>query len=607
MPIGKAKKGDNLKGGQVFIVPSTRDKITDLSRGIIPDELQIFNDQYMVPWLKKLPNGLQKLNGWIYDPPNGEKIKFKKTEIIRIFQPNPYQILGGMAQQIAAMVAIDQDAMADVFNSSVFENDGRITGLLTSDKDGFTLADAKQWYKMWATAHSGPANKGKTAVLGDGLKYQQYGQSLADMQYTDQKRLNKEQIISVFGLNRIAIGDYEDINFATIKEGRRLLWEDTYMPLDALIWDAINNQFISYIDGGTLEGYSDTSELEVLQQDKSKKVESLAKLTSQAGYPPELAAKTVGIYISEDDLKRWPTLSEPLPKGAQMPPADEGSKQVKAIKKDVNDTDRPLGEDIRLSVYIKQVLDPAEKSFKKIMDRYFVSQRNRTQDLVDNWLDGVKSVKQITKAVPINIEIFMLDAEVETKKLIELYTPEARKQMELEQKQLEKELGKLIEWNVTDQNVERFVKQRAKQLRSLNTLTFKMQRKEVLAVIGKSIEENWTPQQTAREIKTAIGDVYKARRSNVNTIARTEMGTIASLSRDEAFRAEGIEKWQWLTAADDLVRTGEHSHKSLNLQVQNVGEAFERFGNKTKLQYPRDPDADAGDVINCRCVVVAVE
>jgi hypothetical protein len=421
------------------------------------------------------------------------------------------------------------------------------------------------------------------------------------MQWIEQRAFTKDQILGVYGLNKIAIGDYEDINFATIQEGRRMLWEDTYLPLDKMIWDALNNQWIRYLDNGQLRGRSDYRDIDALQKNNKSKVDQIVALIN-AGYAPELAARTVGIPISDADLERWPYLSEMPPKYSAPAPASGGisvetssgkSSSIVVVKNLSSEHKQTM-----LAEYIERVLDKGEQGFHKTLQRFFYRQRNLSQDKVDAWLQTQKTVK----AMNVSIEMFDLDKNEEDSILIrDIFTPAARIQMELEREQLKKELGTVIAWNVTDPGLQKMVNARRAVLSGINSLTFEKQRAQVSDVISQSLSENWTPQQTAKKIKETLSELYKTRTDNSKTIARTEMGSVASMARFDAFRREGIDASEWLTSNDSKVRDDDpYNHVDLNEEHRKLGEIFAR-----NLRYPRDPHGDAGDVINCRCVAVA--
>ena len=91
--------------------------------------------------------------------------------------------------------------------------------------------------------------------------------------------------------------------------------------------------------------------------------------------------------------------------------------------------------------------------------------------------------------------------------------------------------------------------------------------------------------------------------SQMETIARTEMLGIHSQVqiaqlRDMALTSPGLKK-QWITVRDGRQRP---DHDGAHLQSVAVDEPF-RVG-RDLLQFPRDPGAPAGQVINCRCTMV---
>lgn len=90
------------------------------------------------------------------------------------------------------------------------------------------------------------------------------------------------------------------------------------------------------------------------------------------------------------------------------------------------------------------------------------------------------------------------------------------------------------------------------------------------------------------------------------TIARTEALRNVHQGVNEAFdqaielgqiNPDDIEQ-KWISARDGRVRD---SHQSLNGETRKIGETWQ--GKYGDLRYPGDPQAPAGDVINCRCIV----
>jgi phage portal protein BeeE len=115
-------------------------------------------------------------------------------------------------------------------------------------------------------------------------------------------------------------------------------------------------------------------------------------------------------------------------------------------------------------------------------------------------------------------------------------------------------------------------------------------------VITESFEQGNTIQDTAARIDEKFAEIETGR---AMTIARTETLSAVSLGR-EAKREEFKEQFpesklmkMWVSAQDERVRD---SHQELDGKSVGVDEEF-----KEGLRFPRDPNGDAAEVINCRC------
>jgi HK97 family phage portal protein len=114
---------------------------------------------------------------------------------------------------------------------------------------------------------------------------------------------------------------------------------------------------------------------------------------------------------------------------------------------------------------------------------------------------------------------------------------------------------------------------------------------------------------TAADIAEVIKE--KARhRMNVEVnraamIGRTEVGTAFNSSRFGQMKASQIPMHKWLTAGDELVRSGEvdalFDHLICDGEVRELARTF-----PNGLEYPQENGGEAGNVINCRCSTIPV-
>ena len=120
--------------------------------------------------------------------------------------------------------------------------------------------------------------------------------------------------------------------------------------------------------------------------------------------------------------------------------------------------------------------------------------------------------------------------------------------------------------------------------------------------INKAIQNGLKNGETLSEISKAIvsktgGKIGEWRAS---VIARTEVHTASQQGALEAVASTGIPfKKEWVSVEDDRTR---EDHGDVNGEEVGLHEKFS-VGD-SELAYPGDPNGDAEQVINCRCIVV---
>lgn len=603
-------------GGQTFVIPKKAtnrgsEKVNLLLREF-PDVLLPMDNDNFNPITRTEDSGMQSFLGWKFSlRQGGSGIEYLPYELIRLNFTNPYDMLSGISSYEPAQIAVLQDIRADIYNTRLFENNAMPTGVLSSD-EWLEADQRKEMLKSWYEEMGAPGNMQKTAIMGKGLNYKHIGLSNVDMQYDKLAGEAFNKIIASFGLNKIALGRYEQINFSTIKEGRKLLWHDNYIPTGEIILEQFNNQWVWYIDENISLKF-DHTKLDVLREDYTKRAEAASTMCEKMGFPPLLACDIVGIPLREEDIIKYPWLADkppmkhndkpeeaPKPKKAELsPPARRPSPIIKVG----DEGDLAFWND-----YVARVLDPAEKEFQQVTARFFLSQRNRMQDKVDTWLEAQKTYRlnigkvkaSVIKQVEINPDLFLLDIKEETKALKKAWSPVIAKELNYTAEQLEAELGELIGWNLTDEKIDQYITARAEDMRIVNVSTMDKAHKEILGAIETGTAENLTVPEIARDIKKAISTVGEIRKNQSKMIARTETGFISNTARFDAFKEEGFDYHRWVTAGDEKVRT---PHAKTNNKVVKIGVPFQPIN----LLHPNDPNGRREQIINCRCVAVAAE
>lgn len=595
-------------GGQCFVLPYKYRGVSlekvDLSTGDIPDQLWVYSDEQVSPLLDSKK---EKLIGWKLEIGGKLVDTFTFDELIRIRRTNIDDWTKGQAPYQAAQIPVIQDTKADEYNTNFFDNNGYVGGTLHTDQN-LTPSQTKEVMKSWNEKHAGAGNAGKVAVLFNGLKYEQHALKNVDMQYMDMRKDNRLRVQAVYRVPDAEIGIYESgMNRATAQQSDRNFWQKTLIPLDELIQEAFNVQWIWNIDGEDLRLKSDMGRIEALRADYSEQIKQAESLVKQT-VPPAEAYRVIGLPIDVDKYPHLDTVYlnmnmtdirnlDEMPDNSTTTPNNDNKKTIQkssGIEKMIH---RERMYQIN-DAHIKEVLNPGERSMEIAFHKLFKMQLKEMLKKIDDWL---KDQKRAPEKV-ITPYLFLFDKTVSDEFLMRFYTEELEKQMKRATKKISVELQGLQNWKVTNEELLRFLDKRADIVKSINTTTYNKARLKYARTITEAVAEDWTPQETAKALEDAAKATMSIRWNNTPTIARTEIASISMWTRWEAFNAEGIKMWEWSHSRDEDVRTSPNHALEGNDAIRPIGESF-----PNNLRYPHDPAGSADNVINCRCVTVAVE
>lgn len=132
-------------------------------------------------------------------------------------------------------------------------------------------------------------------------------------------------------------------------------------------------------------------------------------------------------------------------------------------------------------------------------------------------------------------------------------------------------------------------------------------RENIMRTIQKGIDKGWGVDKIVRELNNATFPKWMATR-----IVRTEINKAANTGAMVAATDSGIllDK-KWISAQDDRTRRiprDKFDHLDMNQKQVGMDERFVVPSTSVveALLYPGDPEASAGNVINCRCRVAFV-
>lgn len=248
----------------------------------MPTAIEPFNGKLFEPVRSKS----ERIIGWKVDVKgeNGEtkEMKFQLWEVCHFKLFNPYDKDRGLAPLEAAQLGIDQDQLASQYNKAFFSNSG-IPGGVIEIEDELTDESFTRMKNEVSDHHQGVTKAHMLMILEGGAKYKQLVPSQKDMEFLNQKKWNRDEILACFKVPKLELGIWDDVNFAVAKVQAREFWVKTLTPKMRLIEWVMYHSLFSVTGTGKVYADFDTSKIDALQGDLVEKVDMMYKLF-QMGY-----------------------------------------------------------------------------------------------------------------------------------------------------------------------------------------------------------------------------------------------------------------------------------------------------------------------------------
>jgi len=175
---------------------------------------------------------LQKV--WLYELPNGEKVKFTWADPTR--QPSPILHLRGLGDGLVGYSplallrnSIGLTIAAEEYGARLFSNSAQPRGVLQTPNK-LSQAAADDLKKRWEAAHQGLSQAHRVAVLEEGLTWAQVGMNADDAQFIEARKFQTTEIARAFRVPPHMIGDLERATFSNIEHQGIAFVVHTLMP-----------------------------------------------------------------------------------------------------------------------------------------------------------------------------------------------------------------------------------------------------------------------------------------------------------------------------------------------------------------------------------------
>jgi HK97 family phage portal protein len=538
------------------------------------------------------------------------------SEVIHSRAPNPYLYWRGMSPLLVAMLPAASDYAAEQFMKGLMINNAD-TGVIVTTKGQFSAEQREEFKATLRERKRKAGTADRPLFLWNGAKVEKPAISSADMQFLENRKLNRQEIGAIFKVPEQLMGfdpQTGSLGGGGAQEQMRLMFlENTLWPHCRRIEAALDPIVKSF--GSDLYGFFDIEAMPLMQEARRARLDSASKAFAM-GAPFNDINQVYDLGFRElawGDRGYLPfSLQEVDGQGTAPGGRSETQREsvgaweraerwldAVASRSDAPTLERshvwsvnPESEaSIRSSIKLK----------KSRLSRFFFEQRNRVLARLQEMMKGDTtplhqsvSAGQADPTDPTDpTDVFDLAAEdaLLKKKLDSLLVSD----LEFGGAQLYKEIG-LDKFELAPKDALAFLEKRAGAISRINQQTWD----KIKSSLQQGLQNGETPDELADRVKAAYQGFSDAQ---AESIAVSETNAAVNSGRFSAMKAAKVPRKGWHTSRL------ENSHAS---HVSN-GE-FSAAKNGIPIDqpwpngcmFPGDPDGDPSETSNCRCVGHAI-
>lgn len=544
------------------------------------------------------------IGGYVYRG-DREEITYQPDEVLRFWMPDPaypFLALGNLRPQ---SVAFDASTFADETLRDYFGNDATPkVALVAKDNATAPTPDQRKAFETdWRARYHqrrGTA-RGLPALIPSDYGIHEFG---GKSDSADQVALldhYRDQILMANGVPRSIRGDVVDANRAAAETNQYVFDRHTILPITEMVAATMTMHLAGDFDSKLIvrfrEFVADDKDFRLREeaQDLLTKVRSVNQVREDRGLDPvawgdEPVGSFGDVPYNPDDQREAAALKADDPQAFDAPAdgeeddAEEGRSYARALEA------RP---DV---VKAWQALLARERKWTPRMAhalrQIFTEQR---RDVVAQ-LERVERSGGVTRAIDLR-DLFTV--EMWRSLFARVFEPIRKAAFLDTSAEVYRELSLPPGSFKFSKEVERTLARQGADLVSLvNETTRRRLQRELIESTAKG--------EPLRDLVARVNRVFKGRRANAATIARTEVTRSTQAAQVESFRQSGVvEAREWHTAQDADVRD---SHQ-IDGQVRSMHEPFE-LANGELAEAPgvgwQGTVLSPENAINCRCFLVPV-
>jgi len=515
--------------------------------------------------------------------------------------PNPYSAFYGMSLFTAASRPIILDRVKNEFELAFYLRGATNSGVIESSED-VNKSRLKILMKSFESLFTGKRNWHRQLILPKGLTWKPTGSNFSEMNHIEGLKENRLSLLASLAVPPSKVGLTEDVNRATSEAQDKDFWENTIKPLAVFQADSINqSHIIKKMFKGIFKIVPDFSDVTSLQGSLVTKGED-AKAVEPYWTLNEIRKEIFGkSSVPDGDKLLSQMVQAPSPFGFLQAPTQSPSLELEPIK----DTTASQISRIKSQVTNSQerVSNQLAKDYKQRHEKYVDDKLSlviaalkagkdpaQIKDQTDDYVDSLFPVMDKARERGFSF------SNSQSKSLSPRVARNGRKMPTLRFSHQDQEAIDLLKSENTDGQRELLRRRMIESFAGFDETISK----QIMDMIADGKARGLTDTEIAANIRQQYGEFYP---NQANTVVRTEILTAVSQgieSHQDVLKEVFTEvQKQWIHVGD----SGEHVREN-HVGFEDEGPKEIDYEYTTGLRFPRDPDADGSETINCRCSMV---
>ena len=598
---------------------------------------------------------------WEFQDYNGQIKNISLDECWHWKNFNPNFRHKGLGPASAAALNINYTFAAELLNASTLAN-GASLGIVVSMPGNPTDDQVRLFREQFESRHAGPAKACKAAMITGGAKLENAAHTMADLEVAKLTEMSDKKICSVLETPPGIAGLITEAQYSHGPAMRDYIF-NTVIPFLTLFADQITSGILNRFSstkllGGGFDGveksaakyfsgnkklplstnkyyrsartralsvqdkafaWFDVSQHPVVQEVTQEASEKILKLADYIPVNDIVAANDLPYQPTEAGKYVWKNMGEvpadyilaagiegitgpSLPEGTtpgENPPTETvPAKSVASVNEKDDQRKRDIWRKWTNSWY------GIEKEFTSVLRIFFIDQQKQLVKKLYAAMPASKSADQTRATNDEIIARVVFDMKVEDDKIRIINQTFFLKASELGIRQVFDEVVGLTgdKLNAAVEAAKRSQWLRGKLLTSAQKITGINRTTQTM--VANQLRQGLEAGETVIDLASRIKKVLPGIPGRAQSIARTSTAGAVGSGRHEGMKDAKVDKKGWLDAHDDHVRD---AHKKAGRDYAtgiDVGLPF--IVDNENLMYPGDPSGSAGNIINCRCVEIAL-